>query len=277
MKIAITGASGFIGTRLRSRFSSYVVIDRDLSVIETEKKLRGVDAVINLAGAPIIKRWTKSYKNILYNSRISTTARLTEAMNRVGNGCHLVSASATGIYPQGRACDENCPETASDFLGNLASRWEQEATRYHGPVSIMRLGVVLGPEGGALARMLPAFRTGFGGPVGRGDMITSWIDIEDLVRAFEFVIQHKYTGVFNAVAPNPVANAEFSRVLAGVLRRPAFLSVPVPMLRLLYGETAYVLAGSWEVYPRRLIKEGFQFRYPDIQESMRHLLGSDDE
>ena len=277
MKVAITGASGFIGTSLRSRFSSYVVIDRDLSVRGIEQKLRGVDAVINLAGAPIIKRWTRSYKNILFNSRISTTHRLTEAMNRMDNGCHLISASATGIYPQGRACDENCPETASDFLGNLASRWEQEAMRYQGPVCIMRLGVVLGPEGGALAKMLPAFRLGLGGPVGRGDMITSWIDIEDLVRAFEFVIQHKRTGVFNAVAPNPVTNAEFSKALAAVLRRPAFLPVPVPMLRLLYGEAASVLSGSWEVYPRHLTEEGFQFCYPVIQESLKHLLGSYDK
>ena len=272
MKIAFTGASGFTGTRLRSRFSSHVVIDRGLSVNEIEQKLRGVDAVINLAGAPIIKRWTKSYKNVLYNSRISTTHRLTEAMNRVGSGCHLVSASATGIYPQGRACDENCPDTADDFLGNLALRWEQEALRYGGPVTILRLGVVLGPEGGALSKMLPPFRLGLGGPVGRGNMMTSWIDIEDLLRSVEFVLEQGLTGIFNAVAPNPVTNAEFSQSLASTLGRPALLPVPVSVLRLLYGEAASVLAGSWEIYPGRLQEAGFKFRFPDIDSSLSHLL-----
>ncbi len=195
MKVAITGASGFVGTRVRSRFTSHVVIDRDLSVSEIEQRLRGVDAVINLAGAPIIKRWSRSYKDVLYQSRISTTGRLAEALNRTDRNIHLVSASATGIYPEHMACDETCTETANDFLGKLARDWEQQAMLYRGPVSIMRLGVVLGPEGGALSKMLPVFRLGLGGPVGNGGMITSWIDIEDLLRAFEFVIRLGLTQV----------------------------------------------------------------------------------
>ena len=272
MKIAITGARGFIGNRLRNSFHDHVILDRDLSVSELERKLDGADAVINLAGAPIIKRWTASYKDILRKSRIDTTARVVEAMNRIGSGCHLVSASATGIYPQGRACDEEYPERARDFLGTLAEEWEQQAMRYQGPVTILRLGVVLGPEGGALSKMLLPFRLGVGGPIGSGRMVMSWIDIDDLVRMFEFVLEKGLTGIVNAVSPNPVTNLEFSRALARVLRRPAFLPVPVAMLRLIFGEAASVLAGSWEVYPKNLIKAGYPFQYPTIQESLSHLL-----
>jgi uncharacterized protein (TIGR01777 family) len=272
MKIAITGAGGFIGNRLRNRFHDHVILDRDLSVSELEQKLAGAGAVINLAGAPIIKRWTTPYKDILRKSRIDTTARVVDAMNRTGNTCHLVSVSATGIYPQGRACDEECPERAHDFLGDLAQEWEQEAMRYQGPVTILRLGVVLGPDGGALSKMLLPFRLGVGGPIGSGRMVMSWVDISDLVRMFEFVLDNALTGIFNAVAPNPVTNREFSRTLAGALARPAFLPVPVPVLRLIYGEAASVLAGSWEIYPKRLIETGYVFQYPTIQESLNHLL-----
>ncbi len=272
MKIAITGARGFIGNRLRNRFHDHVILDRDLSVSELEQKLDGADAVINLAGAPIIKRWTASYKDILRKSRIDTTARVVEAMNRIGSGCHLVSASATGIYPQGRACDEECSERARDFLGDLAEEWEQQAMRYQGPVTILRLGVVLGPEGGALSKMLLPFRLGVGGPIGSGRMVMSWVDISDLVRMFEFVLDRGLTGIVNAVSPNPVTNLEFSRALARVLRRPAFLPVPVPMLSLVFGEAASVLASSWEVYPKRLVETGYVFEYPTIHESLNHLL-----
>ncbi len=272
MKIALTGARGFTGTRLRALFPNHVIIDRNDPPGVIMQKLHGVKAVINLAGAPIIRRWTRRYRKVLWESRVNTTARLVSAMNSMEGECHLVSASATGIYPCNMACDESCSHRADDFLGRLAGAWEQEAVKYRGKVSVMRFGVVLGPEGGALAKMLPLFRAGLGGVIGNGQMITSWIDIDDLTRAVSFVIEKGATGTFNAVSPEPVTNADFTRQLARVLRRPAVLPVPLFLLRLVYGEAASVLAGSWEVYPARLLEAGFRFRYPEIAASLEHLL-----
>ena len=272
MKIALTGARGFIGTRLRRFFPRHVIIDRNDAEEEIRHKLHGVRAVVNLAGAPIIRRWSRRYRRVLWDSRVNTTEWLVSVMNSMEGEFHLVSVSATGIYPCNMACDESCSHKAHDFLGRLADAWEQEALKYRGKVSIMRLGVVLGPEGGALAKMLPVFRAGLGGVIGNGQMITSWIDIDDLTRAISFVIEKGAAGIFNAVSPEPVTNAEFTRQLAHVLRRPAVLPVPLFMLRLVYGEAASVLAGSWEVYPARLLEAGFRFRYPDIVTSLEHLL-----
>jgi uncharacterized protein (TIGR01777 family) len=272
MKVVITGAGGFIGSHLKASFKKYETIPRNCSTYEITARLEGADAVINLAGAPIIKRWTKQYKRILWDSRIETTKRLVMAMNQTGAKYHLVSISATGIYPQGRPCNEKCPDSSDDFLGQLAKQWEKEAMRYNGPLTILRLGVVFGKEGGALAKMLPPFKMCLGGPIGRGEMITSWIDIDDLVQVFRFIIDNKLVGIFNAVSPHPVSNAEFTRHLASALRRPAFLPVPPPLLELLFGEAASVLTGSWEVYPENLMKAGFEFQYPTVKESIKHLL-----
>ncbi|NPA95092.1 MAG: TIGR01777 family protein [Thermodesulfobacteria bacterium] len=270
-KIAVTGAGGFVGSLLKRRFSGIVPIARNATLDEIKRALEGAHVVINLAGAPIIKRWSESYKKVLYSSRIETTRRLVEALNS-SDVEHFISTSATGIYPDDMDCDESCPRLADDFLGRLARDWEMEASKCKKKTTILRFGVVLGNDGGALKRMLLPFRLGLGGPIGDGSSVLSWIDIEDLMRIYEFVLETGIEGVLNAVSPRPVTNKEFTKALARVLRRPAILPVPPFILRLLYGEGATVITGSKRVYPNRLLEAGFRFKYPDIHSSLQHLL-----
>jgi len=134
--------------------------------------------------------------------------------------------------------------------------------------------VILGTDGGALAQMLPPFKMGLGGIISDGEMMMSWIDIEDLVRIYSFIAEHKHSGVFNATSPNPLSNYDFTKALGKVLRRPTILPLPEFVLKLLFGEGAIVLTGSKEVYPKALLESGFEFRYPNIESSLHHLLES---
>ena len=205
MKIALTGASGFVGTALQKRFEHAVIIGRSDDEETILKKLQDVDVVINLAGAPIIKRWTDPYKKVLCESRIDTTRRLVNAINKSGVS-YFVSTSAIGIYPDDVVCDESCETFNDDFLGQLSKAWEEEALKCQKPTAILRFGVVLGQDGGALAQMLTPFKLGVGGMIGNGKMITSWIHMDDLVGIYDLIIAKKLSGVFNAVSPNPVTN-----------------------------------------------------------------------
>lgn len=271
MKIALTGASGFVGTALQGHFKDCVIIDRKDDEDMIVKKLHDVDAVINLAGAPIIKRWDDPYKKILLNSRIESTEHLVKAVNK-SNISHFISTSAIGIYPDDKRCDESCTEIADDFLGELAKKWEKEALQCSKPTTIFRFGVILGKDGGALAQMLTPFKWGVGGIIGDGKMMTSWIDMEDLVRMYRFVIDKKITGVFNAVSPNPVTNYTFTKTLGKVLHRPTILPIPEFVLGIMYGEASSVLTGSKEVYPKAIQEKGFVFEYEGLEASLKHLL-----
>ena len=271
MRVAMTGGSGFVGTKLQSHFGEIVLLGRDESVEQIVQKLQNVDVVINLAGAPIIKRWSQGYKKILLQSRIETTRRLVEALNQT-NVKHFISTSAIGIYPNDKKCDESCTQIADDFLGDLAHQWEIEAMRATQPTTILRFGVILGKEGGALAQMVTPFQWGVGGTIGDGKMMTSWIDIDDLVKIYDFVIQKGITGIINAVSPSPVSNKTFTKALGSVLHRPTLFPLPRFVLRLIYGEASSVLTDSKEVYPKRLEKEGFVFAYPQIEASLSHQL-----
>lgn len=271
MRIAMTGASGFVGTALQEAFAECVIISRKDDEKAILKKLKGVDIVINLAGAPIIKRWSDPYKKMLISSRIDTTRQIVSVLNQ-SSVKHFISTSAVGIYPDNKPCDESCGEIADDFVGTLAQKWEEEALLCHKPTTILRFGVILGKEGGALAQMLPPFRLGVGGTIGDGKMMTSWIDIADLVRIYRFIIERQLEGVFNAVSPQPVSNYTFTKALGTVMHRPTILPLPKFALRLMYGEAASVLTGSKEIYPAALEKEGFVFEYPDIQTSLEHLI-----
>ncbi|MCJ7764888.1 MAG: TIGR01777 family oxidoreductase [Thiovulaceae bacterium] len=272
MKIALTGASGFVGAALQKRFGDCVLIARSDDEAAILKKLEHVDIVINLAGAPIIRRWSDPYKKVLTGSRIETTRNLVRAVNR-SNVRQFISTSAIGIYPDDVVCDERSTEIADDFLGGLAKKWEVEALACHKPTTILRFGVILGSDGGALAQMLTPFRLGVGGIIGNGKMMTSWIGIDDLMKIYGFVIEQRLSGIFNAVSPNPVSNYTFTKALGGVLHRPTILPIPEFALRLMYGEAASVLTGSKEVYPKALEESGFNFDYPDIESALKHLLG----
>ncbi len=272
MKIAVTGSTGFIGSYLISFFEDAIPITRkDFQSDLLVKKIASADAVINLAGMPIIRRWSESYRYDLVTSRIETTRQVVKAVNETGTA-HLISVSAVGIYPDGKVCDEDCPERARDFLGDLAAMWEEEASHCVNRLTITRLGVVLGKGGGALSKMLVPFWLGIGGPIGNGRMIMSWIAMHDLARLFRFILESELTGIVNAVSPIPVTNREFTRALASVLNRPAFIPVPMFVLRLLYGDAASVLTASKEVYPKRALKAGFRFEYPEIRPALENIL-----
>lgn len=270
MKVAITGASGFVGKHIKTLYDNTIDVHRDESVEQIVKKLEGVDVVINLAGAPIIQRWSEEYKKILISSRVDTTATLVEAINQ-SEVKHFISTSAVGAYPDAEPSDERSV-LGYDFLAELTKKWEFTANRCNKPTAILRFGIILGADGGALAQMLPPFKFGVGGTIGDGSMMMSWIDIDDLMGIYEFIIDNRITGVYNATAPHPVTNTEFTKALGDVLHRPTLLPLPEFALKLLYGEGASVLTGSKEVYPKALQEAGYMFRYPRIQESLEHLL-----
>ncbi len=271
MKVAITGASGFVSSHLTRIFTDYVSIHRDESEYEILEKLDGVDVVFNLAGAPIIKKWNKEYKKVLLSSRIDTTKALVDAINK-SEVKHFISTSAIGAYPDGAPYDERFSGYGDDFLASLTQKWEAEASKCIKPTSIIRFGVILGREGGALAQMLPPFKMGVGGIIGDGKMMTSWIDVDDLVRIYTYLIEQKLTGTFNATAPNPISNYEFTKALGKVLHRPTIFPLPEFVLKFLFGEGSTVLTGSKEVYSKALLDAGFRFDYPDINLSLTHLL-----
>ncbi|WP_331774744.1 TIGR01777 family oxidoreductase [Sulfurospirillum sp. 1612] len=271
MKIALNGASGFVGGHIKNRFQDHVIIEKTDSEAMILEKLKDVDVAINLAGAPIIKKWDEDYKQLLIESRIESTRKLVNALNQ--SACsQFISASAIGIYPNDVACDETTHSYAEDFLAQLVQRWEEEAQTCHKPTAILRFGVVLGNDGGALKQMLPAFKMGLGGIIGYGKMMTSWIDIDDLINIYTFIIENKLSGIFNATAPHPISNYELTKTLGKVLFRPTLLPLPESFLTLMFGEAASVMIDSKEVYPKNLQAQGFEFSYPNIETSLRHLL-----
>ena len=272
--IAISGASGFVGQSLQKSLKNVVVLGRDDSVKTLTEKLKDVDVVINLAGAPIVKRWNEAYKKVLYNSRIETTKKLVSAIDK-SDVSYFISTSAIGIYPNNKSCTESCTAYADDFLARLCEDWEKEALKCTKSTAILRLGVVLGKEGGALAKMLLPFKLGLGGNISDGKMMTSWIAMDDLMHMYAFFIKHKFEGIYNAVSPNPVDNASFTKTLGETLNRPTVMPLPAQILKLIYGESSCVLVDSKEVYPKHLLAKGFEFKYPTINNALKHLLSKE--
>jgi len=271
MKVAFTGASGFVGSALQDHFTDSVVIDRTDDEVAILDKLQDVDVVINLAGAPIIKRWSDPYKKVLLQSRIETTNRLVKAINQ-SNIKLFISTSAIGIYSDNMPCDESCKSVSDDFLGHLSKAWEDEALKCEKPTTILRFGVILGVGGGALDQMLTPFKLGVGGIISDGKMMTSWIHMDDLMAIYHFVVDNKLTGIFNAVSPTPVTNYTFTKALGTALHRLTILPISKFVLRIMYGEAAAVLTSSREVYPKALLNQGFEFKYSDIGFALKDLL-----
>jgi len=271
MKVAMSGASGFVANALKQRFPDFVVIERGDDVEAIRQKLVGVQAVFNLAGAPIVAKWDEAYKKVLYSSRIETTKKLVEAIAQ-SDVEHFISTSAVGIYQNNVPSDEHTLPLGDDFLGRLARDWEAEALKCTKLTTILRFGVVLGRDGGALEKMLPAFKLGVGGIIGDGKMVTSWIDLDDLVAIYAFVLEHKQGGIFNATSPHPLTNYHFTKILGNVLHRPTFLPVPSFVIKLLFCEGSSVLLDSKEVYPKALLEKGFVFMYGDLQKSLTKIL-----
>ena len=284
MKIAVSGSTGLVGRALQEYLTgeghTMVLINRDdfgKGVSHLATKIAGCEAVINLAGAPIMKRWTHAYKQRILKSRTETTSMLASAIATTNQKPSVfLSASAVGIYQEGKVSSEARPVIGHDFLAEVCRSWELSTApaEQYTRVIHMRLGVVLSGKGGALTMMLPIFRLALGGNTGSGKQPFPWIHINDLTAAVGFLLSRpELSGPVNVVAPGLINNATFSRSLAMALRRPAALAVPAFVLKLLYGEGAVALLNAAVVVPEKLIQQGFVFRYPDIQKALDNLVG----
>ncbi|WAT14724.1 TIGR01777 family oxidoreductase [Xanthomonas fragariae] len=293
MHLLITGGTGFIGQALCPALlhagHQVSVLTRDprragrtlpgVAVVDTLNGIQA-DAVINLAGEPLAAgRWTDARKQRFGASRLGITRQLHAWIAQQPTAQRpsvLISGSAVGYY--GERGDTALTETDSageDFSAVLCRDWEAEANRIAalGPrVSRVRTGIVLDQNGGALARMLPAFRFGGGGPFGDGRHWMSWIHRADMVSLLLWLLQHGESGAYNATAPNPVTNAEFTQTLAKVLHRPALLALPAGLLRIGFGEMADLLLISQKVLPQRALDAGFRFQYVDLEAALRAIL-----
>jgi len=277
VQIAVTGASGFIGRALAERLRAAGHTVAPLHVRQLGA-VPGGDAVVHLAGETVVQRWTAEAKKRIRASRVDGTIRLVNALASVQpRPAVFISASAIGIYgPRGDEILTESSAPGADFLAEVCVEWEKAAGRAAQlgmRVVTLRGGIVLGRDGGVLARLLPMFRRGFGGRLGNGRQWMSWIHREDLLDLIQFALRTpELAGAVNATAPEPVRNADLTATLARLLRRPAFLAVPALALRLAYGEMAGVLLGSQRVLPQAARQAGFEFRYPTLEGALGSLL-----
>jgi uncharacterized protein len=284
MKIAISGASGFVGSHLLTALKRYghtlVPLFRshfNRGLIGLTEVIEGCDAVINLAGAPINRRWTSSYKRTLVSSRLETTRMLVQAMARLDHRPHtFISTSAIGAFDDAGHYSEEDTPNATDFLGRLSRDWEstaREAEALGVRTLVFRFALVLGPDGGLMKQLLTPFRMGLGGTIGDGSQAFSWVHIDDLVNAYLFALKATaLQGVFHIAAPKPVTNLVFTRTLGSALHRPTLLRVPHTLLRLIFGEGASVMSSGQWVVSKRLPEQGFQCRYADLELAIDDLV-----
>lgn len=282
MKIVICGMSGFVGRALKSYFEQRgdevapLRVRSSTSIETIANSLENTDVLINLAGANILGRWSKGYKQLLRQSRLETTDKLVRAMTQCSNPPHtLLNASAVGIYDNYHQHDEYSRDNAENFLASLVRDWENVAIRAKSAktrVCTMRFGVVYARGGGAMEKMLPPFKLGLGGKMGDGFQMISWIHLDDLVEACAFLIEHEsISGVVNLTSPEPISNLEQTKLMGQILHRPAFFDLPAWAVKLAFGEGSLVLLDSKEVYPRVLQEAGFIFRYPTFECAMEQI------
>ena len=299
MKLAISGATGFIGSRLTDRLwnqnHSVALLSRrpprEVNVTKKqwfvwepgsggawEAAIDGADGIINLAGEPIAgKRWSQAQKEKLRSSRIDATKSLVDAIAKAKvKPKFLISSSAVGYY--GAHGDETVTEKTGpgqDFLSRLCIEWEEEAKKAEVlgvRVALVRTGIVLGKGDGALAKMVPPFKMFAGGPLGSGQQWMPWIHIEDEVGLVCFLIENDAArGAFNATAPNPVTMKAFSKALGDVLNRPSWVSVPPSALALMVGEMADMLLNGQRAVPEAALQLGYRFKYPVIADALASL------
>jgi uncharacterized protein (TIGR01777 family) len=280
MIAAISGASGFIGrslvVRLKQEDHSVRILERAHFQPENRKILDdlidGCDLVINLAGAPVSKKWTPEWKQEILRSRIEPTRMIAGAIESSTRKPSLfISASAIGIYSSDGSHTEESKGFSGSWLAEVCRQWEQ-AAHVSGSSTrtvIFRTGVVLGKNGGALEKLEKIFSLGLGGKLGSGGQSFSFIHLHDLISAFIFVINNdQISGVVNAVSPYPSTNREFTEKLGRVFGQPAFFRVPAFALKLAYGEGAQVLLEGQRVLPDKLLKAGFRFQFPTIQNAL---------
>ncbi|KAJ4775288.1 Epimerase family protein [Rhynchospora pubera] len=300
MTVSITGATGFIGKRLvqklisddhkvrvltRSKSKAQVVFpEQNYSGIiiaeegEWEKCIQGSTAVVNLAGLPISTRWSPEIKREIKQSRINATSKVVDCINKAPADFRpsvLVSATAVGYYgtSETHSFDETSP-SGKDYLSEVCREWEAKAQEVNNDVRLVliRIGVVLGKDGGALAKMIPLFMAFAGGPLGSGQQWFSWIHLDDVVNLiYESLVNPSYKGVINGTAPNPVRLSEMCNQLGEVIGRPSWLPVPEFAIKAVLGEGASVVLDGQRVLPVRAQELGFSFKYPYVKDALRAI------
>jgi uncharacterized protein len=295
MNILITGATGLIGSALVQHWQGQHQlhihsrnVDKARQQLQLEANYQSsldsfdfnqLDAIINLAGEPIAdKRWTESQKQKICQSRWQLTETIAEKIQHCTTPPKvLINGSAIGFYGRqgSTVVTEEYNSFYPEFSHDICARWEnlaQRAASPHTRVCLLRTGIVLSSKGGALAKMLPLFKLGLGGPIGDGQQFMSWIHLEDMVALIDFLLQRDdLAGAFNATAPRPVSNKQFSQLLAERFAKKAPLTVPAFMLRLVFGEMADLLLFGQNVQPKRLVDSGFKFSYPQLKDALNAL------
>ncbi|ACB52754.1 putative YfcH-like cell division inhibitor [Crocosphaera subtropica ATCC 51142] len=304
MKIAITGATGFVGTRLVNRLKDedhqFVIFTRNVNRAKTiypastfptveivpynakesgewQDKISGCNAVVNLAGEPIAERWSPEHKKAILESRQLGTRKIVEAITKAKDKPSvLINPSAVGYYgtSETKTFDENSPP-GNDFLAEVCQAWEseaQEVKKANVRLVILRFGIVLG-KGGALARMIPPFKLFAGGPIGSGRQWFSWIHIDDLVELIKESLKRSgIVGTFNATSPNPVRMNELCETLGEVMNRPSWLPVPDFALEVILGEGSKLVLEGQQVLPKETLALGFQYQYPTIKSALMDIV-----
>ena len=296
MKVLITGAGGLIGTELQKSFAEkgydMLLASRKEPVDEQHiqwsveegfagpERLEGIDAVVHLAGENVSGlRWTEEKKRAIRDSRVLGTRSVVDAISKLKQRPKvLIAASAIGFY--GERGDEEVTESSvagDNFLAEVSKAWEAESRRAEDAgirTVLLRTGIVLSKDGGALGTMLLPFKMGVGGVVGSGKQWMSWISMDDHVAVINYAIEHEeLRGAVNSVSPNPVTNEEFTKVLGEVLYRPTFLPLPEFAVSMVFGEMGdALLLASTKVMPKRLEDAGFEFKYPDLKPAIEHAV-----
>jgi len=286
MKIVLTGGTGFLGRHLVSYLSALrheiILIQRsDIreGIYRISKLIKSSDVLINLAGSPVIKRWTASNKSEMISSRLTTTKMLVDLiadMSPEERPSVFLSASAIGIYDSINFHSESSENYDDNFLADVCKKWEnalvplkQTNTR----LCVLRIGIVLGKDGGMLKQLIPLFKLGLGGKIGSGLQHFSFIHYQDFCTVVNYLIENENCkGVFNLTAPEISTNKEFTRILSEEIHRPAFFTVPEIALKLFYGNAAVTMIRGQKVYPEHLLHCGFQFRYPDLTSAIRSIV-----
>jgi len=300
MKILITGATGLIGQELVDLLlqNNHVVHYLTTSPLKIKNKsnyygfywnpqegkiddncIDGVDAIVHLAGASISKRWTKSYKQELIESRVLSANLLFSLLKKAPNQVkHFISASGTAIYPDSHSnvYDEKSTEIDSSFLGHVVVKWEESADQFqllNIKVSKLRTGVVFSNKGGALLEMIKPIKMYVGSGFGSGKQIQSWIHLHDIANLYYFVIQNQTEGIINAVAPNYISNQDLTKAIAKHLKRPLFLpNIPQWFMKLILGEMHILLFNNKKILPKRATELGFQFQFSTIEKALQDCI-----
>ena len=300
MKLLITGATGLVGGELlricrkKGIQVHYLTTRKDKIRNEGEVKgfywnpqtgeidlscFEGVSSIINLAGATVAKRWTRSYKNEIADSRVNSLKTLYAGLekSKENHVTSIVSASAIGIYPSSLTeyYTEKAEEQDSSFLGQVVVNWEKEVQKFQSlgiQTAVLRIGLVLSERGGALPQIVKPIKNYVGAAMGSGEQWQSWIHVEDLARIFMFLAKKEIGGVFNGVAPNPVTNKRLTKEAAKVFKRPLWLpNIPQFMMKLVLGEMSSILFASQRVSSHKIEKHGFNFHFQNICRALEDL------